>query len=139
MSVQHKALDGDECSAYGPGRVTPRKETRNPLNRKVGGPMGQSGHFAEENNSWSLPGCPASSAVTVPANLYRLQTSGNTTSNSTHFHRYYSGNQIKKNYMGRACDMCVGGDRCTVGYGGKLERLVRPRRGWEDNTKMDRQ
>ena len=42
--------------------------------------------------------------------------------------------------MGVACGTYGGRERCAQGFGGKPEEkrpLVRPRRRWEDNIKMD--
>jgi len=48
--------------------------------------------------------------------------------------------QMKENVTGGACDMC-GGGRCEysvlVGETDRRRPLGRPRRRWEDNTKMD--
>jgi len=34
--------------------------------------------------------------------------------------KYYSGDQIKKNKMGRACSMYGGEERCIKGFGGEI-------------------
>jgi hypothetical protein len=50
------------------------------------------------------------------------------------FHtKYYSGDQIKKNEMGRACGMCDRRAAYRVLAGRPLGRL---RHRWEDNIKM---
>jgi len=36
--------------------LPPRKSPRYPLNRRLGGPQGRSGHGGEEENSQPLPG-----------------------------------------------------------------------------------
>jgi len=44
--------------------------------------------------------------------------------------------------MGGACSAYGGEERCVLGFGGKPERKSqrgRPRRRWEENTKMDLQ
>ena len=44
------------------------------------------------------------------------------------------------NEIGRACNMYVRDKRCMQGFGGETweeQQLVRPRRRWEDNIKMD--
>jgi hypothetical protein len=48
--------------------------------------------------------------------------------------KYYVGDQIKKNEMGRTCNTCGGEQKCIQGFDGE-----RPRHGWEDNIKMDLQ
>ena len=53
---------------------------------------------------------------------------------------HYSGNQIKKNEMGRACGTCGGRKKCIRHVVGKAERrrpLGRPKRKWKDTIKMD--
>jgi hypothetical protein len=42
------ALDGGEWSASLPGRFTPGKEPRYPLDRRLGGPQSRSGRRGEE-------------------------------------------------------------------------------------------
>jgi len=44
------ALDGDECLTSRPGRLTPWKESRYPLNGKLSRPQSRSGHFGEDKN-----------------------------------------------------------------------------------------
>jgi hypothetical protein len=56
--------------------------------------------------------------------------------------KYYSGNQIEKNEMGGACSTMgekSGAYRILVGRPEGRRSLGRPRRGWEDNIKMDLQ
>jgi hypothetical protein len=53
---------------------------------------------------------------------------------------YYSGNQIEKNEMGRACSTYGGkrgAYRILVGRPEGRQPLGRPRHIWEDNIKMD--
>jgi hypothetical protein len=53
---------------------------------------------------------------------------------------YYSGDQIEKNEMNGACDMCGGQERCIQGLVETPEGkrpLGRPGRRCEDNIKMD--
>ena len=47
------ARDGDGRSTPRPGRFTPRKETRYPFYRKLGGPLGRSGRVRK---IWPSPG-----------------------------------------------------------------------------------
>ena len=53
--------------------------------------------------------------------------------------KYYSGDQKKKNEIGRAfCNM--GQERCKQDFGGEpggKKSLGRPRHRWKDNIKMD--
>jgi hypothetical protein len=56
--------------------------------------------------------------------------------------KYYLGDQIKKNDMGRACSMYWGEEKCVQDFVGKPEGerpLGRPRHRWEDNIEMDLQ
>jgi hypothetical protein len=56
--------------------------------------------------------------------------------------QYCAGGKIEKNEMGASCVAYGGGERCTQGVGGKTrgkEAIGRPKRRWEDNTKMDLQ
>jgi hypothetical protein len=58
------------------------------------------------------------------------------------FTKYYSGDQIKKSEMGRACGKYGGHEKCIHGLTGRPERkrpLGRPKRRREDNIKMDLQ
>jgi hypothetical protein len=53
--------------------------------------------------------------------------------------KYLSGDEIKKNEMGGACDMYGGHEKCIQGFGGETrgkEPLGRPRPRWEDNIKV---
>ena len=54
--------------------------------------------------------------------------------------QYCAGDKIKKNEMGRACSAYGGGGggyRVLVGKPEGRRPLVRPRRRWEDNIRMD--
>jgi len=49
-----------------PGWFMPREKPQCPMNRRLGRPHGQSGHFGEEKNLLSLPGFESSqSAITT--------------------------------------------------------------------------
>jgi len=53
---------------------------------------------------------------------------------------YYSGDQIKKNEMRRACGTYQRLERCVQNFGWEArgkKPLGRPRRRWEDNIKMN--
>jgi hypothetical protein len=57
-----------------------------------------------------------------------------------HLTKNHSGDQIKKNEMGKACGMYGRQERCIQGFGGRPERkrsLGRPRYRWEDNINID--
>jgi len=49
-----------------------------------------------------------------------------------HFTKYYSGDQIKEDEMGRACSTHKRDEECTQYFGWKTWR---PRCRWEDNIK----
>jgi len=54
--------------------------------------------------------------------------------------RYYLGNEIRKNEMGRACNTCGerrGAWRVLMGKPKGKRPLGRPRRRWENNNKRD--
>jgi len=54
--------------------------------------------------------------------------------------KYHSAYQIQNNEMGGDCGTYGGQERCIQHFGGETEGsrpLGRPRRLWEDNTKMD--
>ena len=56
------------------------------------------------------------------------------------FNECYVTDQMRKNEMGRACGMCGdkrGEYRVLVGKPEGKKPLVRPRRRWEDDIKMD--
>jgi hypothetical protein len=56
--------------------------------------------------------------------------------------KYYSGNKIKKDEMGAACNTYgerIGAYRVLVGRPEGGKSLERPRRRWEDNIKIDLQ
>jgi hypothetical protein len=68
------------------------------------------------------------------------KTTYRVTSCSVLFNKYYSGDQIKKNEMGRTCSTYGGEKRCIHDFGKKTggkEPLGKPRRGWEDNIIID--
>ena len=55
-----------------------------------------------------------------------------------HLTEYCAGGKFEKNEMGGACSAYGGGvHRYLVGKPGGKRPLGRPRRRWEDNTKMD--
>jgi len=71
------ALDECEWLASRPDCFTPRKSHRFPLNRRLGGPRSQSGHFWGRYKSLApvgirTPDRPASSLVTKPTMIYQL-------------------------------------------------------------------
>ena len=55
-----------------PGRFTPLKEPRCPLNRGLGGPQVRSGRFGEEKHVWAPSGFEPCNAQPVAQLLYRL-------------------------------------------------------------------
>jgi hypothetical protein len=50
------AADRGEGSSSRPGRFTPRREPRYPLNRRLGGPQSRSGNLGEEKNLFPVLG-----------------------------------------------------------------------------------
>jgi hypothetical protein len=56
------------------------------------------------------------------------------------YSHYFSGDKIEKNEMGGECSAYGEKERRVQSFGGESKRkrqLVRPRRRWEDNIKMD--
>ena len=69
-------LDGGGWSTPRPGRFTPRKETRYPLNKRLGGPQGLSGRVREISpppHRDSIPGPSSPLRVAIPTELFRLK------------------------------------------------------------------
>jgi len=58
-------LDGNEWLISRSGRFTLRKESRYPLNRRLGGPQSHSGRFGEEKYLLPLPGFDSRIVQTV--------------------------------------------------------------------------
>ena len=56
--------------------------------------------------------------------------------------KYYFGDQIKNNEVGRACSTYGREGKCTQGYGGETwgkRQLGKPTRRWEENIRMELQ
>jgi hypothetical protein len=60
------ARRGGDWSASRPGRFTPRKEPRYPLDRSLGGPQSRSGRGGEEKNSQPPPGIEPWAPIVQP-------------------------------------------------------------------------
>ena len=67
-------LDGSELSTSSPGHFFSVKEPQCPLNKRLGDPQSQFGHFEEWKNLLFLPGFKPCISQPVAQSLYQLIT-----------------------------------------------------------------
>jgi hypothetical protein len=106
------ALDGHEWSVSRPGRLSPWKEPRYPLNMRLGGPQSRCGHDGEDTNSVPLPGIGSRASYKDD----QMNGGGRWAGHVTRMLKWEMHTFYLKNMKGK---------------------LGRPTRIWEDNIKTD--